>query len=136
MYTIAGVPLGQSPFLEDNEEDIATAMGHCCHLLVLISLHLDIPLLYPVVAMGSRSIITNPFASTAADAKFPLYTKGVDPTRFRIGAVLLNNNLFQVLNSAGRHVFSLVHPALFRNILANLNAFYVYAASVAQKPFW
>ncbi|KAJ1537240.1 hypothetical protein HK096_001103 [Nowakowskiella sp. JEL0078] len=41
----------------DTEDSIATALGHVCHLLLLLAYYLDLRLKYPVCARGSKSLV-------------------------------------------------------------------------------
>jgi hypothetical protein len=52
-----------------------------------------VPLRYPMLPMCSRSSIKDVISNIG---RYPLYSKGVDRTRFEYGVFLLNKNLEQV----------------------------------------
>eukprot|EP01097_Dermamoeba_algensis_P001118 TRINITY_DN1420_c0_g1_i1.p2 TRINITY_DN1420_c0_g1~~TRINITY_DN1420_c0_g1_i1.p2 ORF type:complete len:261 (-),score=58.76 TRINITY_DN1420_c0_g1_i1:175-957(-) len=59
-----------------------------------------------MVPMCSRSTISDEI-SQQSYPKFPLYSRGVDRTRFEYGVFLLNKNLEQLLGSQGVEIVSL-----------------------------
>lgn len=69
--------------------------------------------------VSSRSTIRDEISHPTANAKFPLYSKGVERTRFDYGVYLLEKNLEQMLNSQGLSIITL------RHILPNLQLFLV-----------
>ena len=71
-------------------------IGIVCHILLQVSKYLDVPLRYPMIPMCSRSVIRDDI-SQQTSPKFPLYSRGVDRTRFEYGVFLLNKNLEQVI---------------------------------------
>jgi hypothetical protein len=93
-----------------DEEQIATGLGLVSHVICMLSKYLEIPLRYPTIPMCSRSIIrddTSPNNSLKFRSimyhkdneffRYPLYSKGVDRTRFEYGVFLLNKDVEQVL---------------------------------------
>jgi len=106
MLTINGVLLPTSDFAGFDEERISTALGFVCHLVVMLAFYLDIPLRYPITPMCSRSFIIDEILQHQVE-KFPLYSRGVDRTRFEYAFYLLNKNVEQLLNSNGLTIVSL-----------------------------
>lgn len=70
----------------------------------MIAKYLQLPLRYPIIPMCSRSIICDEI-SQQTSSKFPLYSRGVDRTRFEYGVFLLNKNVEQVNNSLKKNFF-------------------------------
>jgi len=105
---INGFPLPNSDFTGCDEEQIATALGVVVHAVSMISKYLELPLRYPMLPMCSRSVIRDEI-SQQVSPKFPLYSRGVDRTRFEYAVFLLNKNLEQLLNSIGLEVITLRH---------------------------
>lgn len=57
-YTIAGVCLPNPESISSqNELANSTALGHCVHMIQMLSKFLEIPLEYPMEYRGSRSLI-------------------------------------------------------------------------------
>jgi len=81
VYTINGISLPHSEFTGYDEDQIATALGYVCHLLFMSARYLQLPVRYPMSPMCSRSIIRDDI-SQQNSPKFPLYSRGVDRTRF------------------------------------------------------
>jgi len=117
---INGIKLPNSDnFAGNDEEQIATALGFVCQILCMLSKWLEVPLRYPMTPISSRSYIKDEISHPTANSKFPLYSKGVERTRFEYGVYLLNKNLEQILNSQGLDIITL------RHILPNLQLFLV-----------
>ena len=67
--------------------------------------------------VGSNSYVCDPVAFQAAASKatqYPLYSRGVDRTRFEYGVFLLNKNIEQLLHSQGLEVITLRHTLVRR----------------------
>lgn len=109
LYSIAGLPLPNSDFTGCDEEKVANALSHVCTILLFLSdlfqvrttisaaslTPRQVPLRYPIILLGSRSSIRDDLSNQASN-KFPLYSRGVDRTRFEYGVFLLNKDLEQV----------------------------------------
>eukprot|EP01113_Clastostelium_recurvatum_P025554 TRINITY_DN3074_c1_g1_i1.p1 TRINITY_DN3074_c1_g1~~TRINITY_DN3074_c1_g1_i1.p1 ORF type:complete len:583 (+),score=153.72 TRINITY_DN3074_c1_g1_i1:93-1841(+) len=106
--SVNGFRLPNSDFTGCDEEQIATALGYVTHILCMAARYLDVPLRYPMVPMCSRSVIRDEI-SQQPSPKFPLYSRGVDRTRFEYAVFLLNKNLEQLLNSQGLDIITLRH---------------------------
>lgn len=106
--SVNGFKLPNSDFTGCDEEQIATALGYVSHILYLAAKYLEVPLRYPMIPMCSRSMILDEI-SQQTSPKFPLYSRGVDRTRFEYAVFLLNKNLEQLLNSQGLEIISLRH---------------------------
>ncbi|PFH54705.1 hypothetical protein AMATHDRAFT_248 [Amanita thiersii Skay4041] len=75
------------------EEAIATALGYVAQLVQLIAAYLGKGLVYPVVCIGSRSLIRDNISAMVGPRMFPLFARGVDAYRFEYGVFLLNKNI-------------------------------------------
>eukprot|EP01122_Echinamoeba_exundans_P002504 TRINITY_DN12446_c0_g1_i1.p1 TRINITY_DN12446_c0_g1~~TRINITY_DN12446_c0_g1_i1.p1 ORF type:complete len:575 (+),score=76.31 TRINITY_DN12446_c0_g1_i1:31-1755(+) len=103
-YTINGIVLPNSVFINCDEETIAAGLGHVCHVVHLLSRYLAVPLRYPMRPMQTRSTIEDPISNIG---KYPLYSKNQDPTQFEYAVFLLNKNLEQLIHSEGLEIESL-----------------------------
>lgn len=106
---IARLSLPNSEYTGCEEEHVATALGFVCHCVLLCSRYLDVPLRYPMLAMGSRSVIQDTLSVFGVQQKFPLYSRGVERNRFDYAVFLLNKNIEQLLNSQGLELITLRH---------------------------
>ena len=96
-YTIRGLrlPNNHNNILTSfEEEQVSTALGYVCHLMVLLAKYLEIPLRYRMIFRGSRSVICD---DVTASSQFPLYFKNMEERRFELGVILLNKNIEQML---------------------------------------
>jgi len=107
-FSINGFRLPNSDFTGCDEEQIATALGFICHVVYMVAKYLEVPLRYPMIPMCSRSIIRDDI-SQQSSPKFPLYSRGVDRTRFEYAVFLLNKNVEQLVNSYNLDVITLRH---------------------------
>jgi len=113
LMAICGFPLPNSDsFTGCDEELIAVALGHVCHLLFMLAKYLDVPLRYHMLPRCSRSSVTDDISNRGL---YPLYSKGAERTRFEYAVFLLNKNLEQLLHSQKLQVTNL------RDTLPNLN---------------
>jgi len=112
-FSILGFALPNSDFSGYEEEQVSTALGFVCHAAFMISNYLEIPLRYTMIPMGSRSVIRDDI-SQQVSPKFPLYSRGVDRTRFEYGVFLLNKNLEQMMTTVG------IKNVILRETLPNL----------------
>jgi hypothetical protein len=115
IHTINGIPLPNSVFTGSDEEQVAVALGYVCHILTLLSKYLEIPMRYQMHPMCSKSMIRDDISPPPLNGKYPLYSKGVDRTRFEYGVFLLNKNLEQLLHAQDLETRSL------RETLPNLH---------------
>jgi Vacuolar sorting 38 and autophagy-related subunit 14 len=106
---IARLSLPNSEYTGCEEEHVATALGFVCHCVLLCSRYLDVALRYPMLPMGSRSVIQDTLGKYGVQQKFPLYSRGVERNRFDYAVFLLNKNIEQLLNSQGLAVITLRH---------------------------
>lgn len=97
-YSINGFIFPNSDYDNYDEEIIATALGHACHLVKLLSKYLDVPLRYNIISMMSRSRIVD---GVKNNVHYPLYSKGQDKNAFIEGISLLMKNIEQLLASQG-----------------------------------
>lgn len=95
-WMICGFTLPHSTFEGHDEEQTATALGLVCHVVSMLAKYLDIPLRYSLVPKCSRSVINN---VQSTKGQYPLYSRGVDSSRFQYAVFLLNKNVEQLLDS-------------------------------------
>ncbi|XP_076272964.1 UV-resistance associated gene [Rhynchophorus ferrugineus] len=98
-YTMLGIYLPNSEILTDcSDPGISVVLGYLCHILIMCSMFLQVPLRYPVKHYGSRSVIYDHIWSLIPDKdrEFPLYTKGKDKASFGYAVFLLNQNISQL----------------------------------------
>merc|ERR1711916_413768 len=84
VLSIASVRLPNSDFTGCDEEEVAAALGYVAHLLCVLTRWFDVPLRYPLLPMFSRSVVKDDIRPHLSN-RFPLYSKGVDRTRFDMG---------------------------------------------------
>ncbi|NXG19097.1 UVRAG protein, partial [Grallaria varia] len=119
-YFVCGVKLPNSEdFQAKDDGSIAVALGYTAHLVSMISFFLQVPLRYPIIHKGSRSIIKDNINDklTEKEREFPLYPKGGEKLQFEYGVYLLNKNIAQL-----RYQHGLSTPDL-RQTLPNLKNF-------------
>jgi hypothetical protein len=130
VFTICGLLLPNTSFEDSNEDVVAAALGHVARLVDMLQYYLSVPLPYPVVPFGSRSIIRDEI-STLSDTQraFPLYGKGTIGFRFEYGVFLLNKNIECLAESQGLKVIDIRHT------LPNLKyLLYVCSAGTSELP--
>ncbi|KAF8641029.1 hypothetical protein AX17_000674 [Amanita inopinata Kibby_2008] len=88
-----GPPLSMPTQKSVNEETVATALGYVAQVAQLTAAYLGKALIYPVVCIGSRSLIKDNISAMVGPRMFPLFSKGVDTYRFEYGVFLLNKNI-------------------------------------------
>lgn len=101
---ITNVKLPDSEDFQGQDETmIAVSLGYTCHLTMMISHVLDIPLRFPMELRGSRSLIKDHIHTKLADKdrEFPLYSKGKEKFQFNYGVFLLNKNISQLRFGCG-----------------------------------
>ncbi|KAF8633945.1 hypothetical protein AX15_001128 [Amanita polypyramis BW_CC] len=86
-------PLSTPMHKNITEETVATALGYVAQVLQLLAAYLGKVLVYPVVYIGSRSLIRDNISAMIGPRMFPLFSKGVDTYRFEYGVFLLNKNI-------------------------------------------
>lgn len=98
-YYIVGVRLPNAEsYAGCDDTQIAIALGHTCQLVLMIAKFLQMPLRYPMVHLGSRSIIRDHITAhlSQKERDFPLYLKGKEKMHFNYAVYLLNRNIVQV----------------------------------------
>lgn len=98
-FSIHDVYLPNSESFSGHDETmIAIGLGYVCHMLLMISQFLNVPLRYSIHFYGSRSCITDHISSNLPDKtrEFPLHSKGKDKRCFEYGVFLLNKNVAQL----------------------------------------
>lgn len=95
-HSICDIFLPKIDNLEKHDDMmVSVAIGYVCHLLILISDILDVPLRSPLQHCGSKSII---YCDRQA---FPLYTGSSKSRDFFYGVTLLNLNIVQLREIVG-----------------------------------
>ncbi|XP_060064010.1 UV radiation resistance-associated protein-like [Ylistrum balloti] len=96
---ICGVKLPNSEeFLSQEDMMVSVSLGYVCHMVMMMSDILDIPLRYPMTHNGSRSVIQDHIHTKLLDKdrQFPLFAKGKEKFQFNYGVFLLNKNISQL----------------------------------------
>ncbi|KAI4471451.1 uv radiation resistance-associated protein [Holotrichia oblita] len=122
-YKINGVHLPNSELLNDSQysgNDLAVALGFIAHILMMCSSFLQVPLRYPIIHMGSRSLIVDHITASLGDTKqqYPLYLRGKERLQFNYAVCLLNKNIAQLRWICGLHTQNL--KATLPNLLTLL----------------
>lgn len=123
---------------------LAAALGFVAQVTQLVSLYLEIPLLYPVNPLGSASFISDPISlikghagpvvaasnSAGEDRRYPLHLHRVARFRFEYAVFLLNKDVQLLLESGfGVRVLDIRHT------LPNLKyLLYVATAGEGELP--
>ena len=110
IYSIRGLQLPGKDLRSYEEDQISTALGYICHLVLLLSDFFDINLRYEPVHRGSRSFIRDNFAANhispttttntntvAINMDYPLFWSGVDRNRFDIAVRYLEHDIDRLL---------------------------------------
>ncbi|GAA5897291.1 uncharacterized protein JCM6883_006645 [Sporobolomyces salmoneus] len=115
LFSILSLPLPNSTYPPSYSDDLlSSALGHAAQLTLTLAAYLGVPLCYPIVWRGSRSVVKDEISMMKGPRAFPLYGKGVDQYRFDYGVFLLNKNIEQLMYSQNLTVLDL------RNTLPNL----------------
>jgi hypothetical protein len=81
-----------------DDELVASALGYVCHVIMMLSKYLEVPLRYALECRSSRSLILD---ATVEYAVFPLYKRGVERERFEWAVYLLKKDIQQLLYARG-----------------------------------
>lgn len=84
--------------LERGDQMSAVALGYVCHIVLMLSQFLNIPLRYPIHYCGSNSTIIDHISSSLPDKtrEFQLFVKNKERRCFEYGVFLLNKNIAQL----------------------------------------
>lgn len=127
-FTIAGVALPNSNFVDIDRGAVAAALGWTAHLVYMLSFYLSVPIPYPINPNLSHSLIQDPVSAALPQRTFPLYPVNVH-YRFEYGVFLLNKDIEFLLNKQGLRVVDIRHT------LPNLKyLLYVLTAGTAEIP--
>lgn len=84
-----------------SEEQVSTALGYACHMVLLLAKYLEVPLRYAMHFVSSRSYLTDP--SGDARTRFPLYWRGkATKPLFETALRMLGDNVSLLLHGVGR----------------------------------
>ncbi|XP_038051136.1 UV radiation resistance-associated protein-like [Patiria miniata] len=103
-YTILGIKLPNAERYSGTDDMVvSTGLGHTCHLILMMSQILKLPLRYPMVHYGSRSLVRDHITESLAekDRDFPLYSRGKERFQFNYALYLLNRNIAQLRFAMG-----------------------------------
>ncbi|KAH8425239.1 putative UV radiation resistance protein (UVRAG) [Aspergillus melleus] len=127
-FTIAGVPLPNSNFVDIDRGAVAAALGWTAHLVYMLSFYLSVAIPYPINPNLSHSLIQDPVSAALPQRTFPLYPVNVH-YRFEYGVFLLNKDIEFLLNKQGLRVVDIRHT------LPNLKyLLYVLTAGTSEIP--
>ncbi|GFY58448.1 UV radiation resistance-associated protein [Trichonephila inaurata madagascariensis] len=84
--------------LEKGDQMSAVALGYVCHIVLMLSQFLNVPLRYPIHYFGSNSTIIDHISSSLPDKtrEFQLFVKNKERRCFEYGVFLLNKNIAQL----------------------------------------
>ncbi|XP_033638279.1 UV radiation resistance-associated gene protein-like isoform X1 [Asterias rubens] len=103
-HTILGIRLPNAENYSGTDDMVvSTGLGHTCHLILMMSQILKLPLRYPMIHYGSRSIVRDHITEALAekDRDFPLYSRGKERFQFNYALYLLNRNIAQLRFALG-----------------------------------
>ncbi|XP_022095190.1 uncharacterized protein LOC110981692 [Acanthaster planci] len=103
-YTILGIKLPNAERYSGTDDMVvSTGLGHTCHLILMMSQILKLPLRYPMFHYGSRSLVRDHITESLAekDRDFPLYSRGKERFQFNYALYLLNRNIAQLRYAMG-----------------------------------
>ena len=96
-FAIRGLELPVDLSSKDDEH-VSSALGFVCHVMVMLSKYLEVPLRYQLIFSASRSLVRDRvFSSGASGGTYPLFRKGVDRERFERAVRLLEADVEQLL---------------------------------------
>ncbi|CAL1293227.1 unnamed protein product [Larinioides sclopetarius] len=98
-YSIHNAHLPNSENLTERTDQMsAIALGYVCHIVLMISQFLNVPLRYPINFYGSNSSIIDHISSSLPDKtrEFQLFVKNKERRCFEYGVFLLNKNIAQL----------------------------------------
>lgn len=130
-FSIHDVHLPNSENFSGHDETmIAIALGYVCHILLMISQFLNVPLRYSIHFYGSRSTIMDHISSHLPEKtrEFPLYSKGKEKRCFEYGVFLLNKNVAQL------RIYSGLMTRDLSATLPNLSSLIESRLSVNSEP--
>ncbi|GFT93350.1 UV radiation resistance-associated gene protein [Nephila pilipes] len=83
---------------ERGDQMSAVALGYVCHIVLMLSQFLNVPLRYPIHYFGSNSTIIDHISSSLPDKtrEFQLFVKNKERRCFEYGVFLLNKNIAQL----------------------------------------
>ncbi|EKX40059.1 hypothetical protein GUITHDRAFT_75909, partial [Guillardia theta CCMP2712] len=89
-----------------DDEMVSTALGHVCHVVLLMSKYVGLTLRFLPVPMSSRSVMRDLSVSSSRNNTkdgndFPLFLKGQDRTRVQVAVLMLSKDVDQLLAAHG-----------------------------------
>lgn len=79
-----------------DDEHVSSALGYICHIAIMLSKYLHVPLRYELVYNGSRSLVRDGVASRDGGFTFPLFRRETERRRFDRAVGLLGAGLTNV----------------------------------------
>ncbi|GAB1603351.1 UV radiation resistance-associated protein-like isoform X2 [Argonauta hians] len=98
-FFICDVKLPNAEDIQGHDDTmVAVGLGYTCHMIIMLSHILNLPLRYPMEYRGSRSQIQDHIHTKLSERErnFPLYSKGKKDFYFHYGVYLLNKNISQL----------------------------------------
>ncbi|XP_029641404.1 UV radiation resistance-associated protein isoform X1 [Octopus sinensis] len=98
-FFICDVKLPNAEDIQGHDDTmVAVGLGYTCHMILMLSHILNLPLRYPMEYRGSRSQIQDHIHTKLSERErnFPLYSKGKKDFYFHYGVYLLNKNISQL----------------------------------------
>ncbi|OAX43649.1 hypothetical protein K503DRAFT_814528, partial [Rhizopogon vinicolor AM-OR11-026] len=114
-------PLSLASHKVVTEDAVATALGFSAQLVQLLAIYMGKGLIYPIICIGSRSLIRDNISAMVGPRMFPLFSKGVDTYRFEYGVFLLNKDIEMLMAERDLRALDMRHtlPNL-KNLLLTL----------------
>lgn len=95
LFSLSDIHLPNSDYNGHDDEQIAAALGWTCQIVLVMAYYCDVPLVFTINPMGSRSTIRDDVFS---GQEFPLYNKKGEQQNFQRGVFFLNKSIEQVPN--------------------------------------
>lgn len=84
-----------------DDDTLSSGIGFVAQAVQLLAVYMSIPLHYPLICLGSRTVVQDPISQIKGSKVFPLYARGVDRYRFDYGMFLLNKDIEQLMLENG-----------------------------------
>lgn len=102
-----------------DDEHVSSVLGYVCHLTLMLSKYLKVPLRYELIYSASRSLVRDSIASSGCGFTFPLFRRETERRRFDKAVGFLEADIEQLSFAKGLHHFRRV--SLLHNLKAILD---------------
>jgi len=102
-----------------DDEHVSSVLGYVCHLTLMLSKYLKVPLRYELIYSASRSLVRDSIASSGCGFTFPLFRRETERRRFDKAVGFLEADIEQLSFAKGLHYFRRV--SLLHNLKAILD---------------